>query len=428
MFNVVLRNTHKKGIHGLSVLLLFIATLLLAVIGSGLVLTNANKLAQEGTMAYHEGHNNYKAFHVIEVAGYDGKEQILTSLTIDVKLVGDSTPMDMHHLSVSVGEEDERTILRYRGDDAPIVNNHSGYKTWTVQEFGELNYTVVNLDLAANPIRNDVASILPYDVDGDGDANDRLWTCDGAGVSPCDLYDGTHVALQLTSTAQLFYAELRNQNGTLADISTTPEDLDVIQAAFTGDWGSLTVTGTVAFPYQIDNGCQATYYGNGELIEADLDDDGANDYMSINDTNVFFSLSNESDYLVFPLGTDLDVPGPIDTTIMVTNGERYGTLRIQGNTTQAGTIDEDVTVELTPYHDAGGYYVAEHLIRARNSRNGYLIPGDVVRFYVEAYDNITTDEVIDINFYYRNLDTVNKRVYAGNTFPNKEKVIMFPNP
>ena len=219
---------NKKGIHGIGILFIFIAMMLIAVSVSGFVIYKSNQMAQDGQETYSRISDNFKYFQIVEVAGYDGNDQVLTKLTIDAKLMGDSTPMDLRRMSLSIGEEDFRTVLKYRGYGAPSEESNQGYITWQVQEFDEL------------------------------------------------------------------------------------------------------VTGTNYF------------------IHTDLDDDGADDYVRLNSTHVFFNLSNSSTELSYSLGADISAPTTVDFNQEVTNGARYGTLIIQGTTTVADTIDASMTFEFTP--------------------------------------------------------------------------------
>ncbi|MBN1274797.1 hypothetical protein JXA12_00685 [Candidatus Woesearchaeota archaeon] len=300
---------NKKAIHGIGILLIFLAVIFMSVTISALVISQGNKMVGEANVIYDNVHNTYKDFQIVEVAGFDGRNGELDMITVDAKLIGDSSPMNLAHLSISIGEEDFRTILIYRGDDAPIENSNQGYNTWSSQQFGEVT-------------------------------------------------------------------------------TNTPT-----------------------------------------LIDADLDDDGQDDYLWLNDTHAIISLSGTAGNLTEPLGVDLSAaPVALDVNWLVTNGERYATVTISGTTDTASAIDEDVDFTLKPYHEGGGYYVTEHLIRVQNSINGFIIPGDVVRFHVDTHSPIEEDDIIQIRFFYRNLETAGKRVFVGNTFPDMERVILWPKP
>ncbi|MBW2982678.1 flagellin [Candidatus Woesearchaeota archaeon] len=424
------RRTHKKGSKGIGVLFLFIALLFIAVSVSALIFYNAEKLAEHGKKNLEKTEGQFKHIQIVEVAGYDGRDQILTELTVDAKLSMNSKPIDLRELSISIGEEDYRSMLAYRGYDAPIEESNDGYNTWTDQEFGELGYTVANFNPDPMLINPAFPYPLPLDLDGDG-MDDILNTCDGSNC-PSE-YDGTHLKFTL-SGGGVAYAELRNSDGSLAHLDVQPATVDVIRSPILGAqnnkvYGKISVEGTTNVAYELGSSINLTLNTNGYELDADVDDDGETDYMGLNATHFIFHISSHDDPLSYPLGVDLSAGSQtLDVDRKVTNENRYGTITAQGET-DADKIDADVDVQFDPYHNGQGYYVAEHLIRADdNSREYYMLPGDVVRFHVEAYRNISTDEIIKIRYFYHNLESPPKDIYVGNTFPNKRKVDLYPNP
>ena len=421
------RRTHKKGNKGISVLFLFIALLLIAVSVSAVLLYQSEKLAEHGKRNLERTEGQFKHMQVVEVAGYDGRDQNFNKLTIDAKLAMDSKPIDLRRLSLSIGEEDYRTMLKFRGADAPIEESIEGYNTWAPQQFGELTYTATGLSFLP-PLEDDSVYPLPLDVDGDGLAADGIELCDDDGPCP-GQYDGTHVYFHLSNGDEA-YAELRNDDGTLANVSEGGETLDVSQSPIIGDevYGYISLSATSSAPYEVS--------GSGHLdtkgypLDTDVDEDGEIDYMGLNSTHVLFYVSGHNSMISYPLGVNLSGGGhDLDFRQRVTNDNRYGTLTIDGTT--SGTvngIDEDVDVEFKPYHNGQGYYVTEHLLRMEDSREFYMLPGDIVRFHVETYRNISVDEVFTIRFFYHDLESPPKQVNVGNTIPNKRKVPLYPDP
>ncbi|MFP4523863.1 MAG: hypothetical protein ACLFO2_00910 [Candidatus Woesearchaeota archaeon] len=430
MLNLNPRRTYKKGSKGIGVLFLFIALILIAVSVSALIYYNSQKLSEKGNENLEKAEGQFKHMQVVEVSGYDGREQTLTSLTVDAKLSMNSEPIDLRELSISIGEEDYRSMLAYRGSDAPVEESNQGYNTWTDQEFGELTYTINTFNPMPRIDRN-YDYYLPLDLDGD-DTDDIVHTCDSSNC-PAE-YEGTHLKFTLSS-GSVAYAELRNDDGSLANIASTPTDLDVTQSPIIGarngkTYGSISLSGTVDFQYEIESTVNVTLQSNGYLLDADVDDDGEDDYMGLNATHFLFYVSSHDEPLSYPLGADLS-DGPqqtLDVDQKVTNEQRYGTIKAQGTTTEADKIDADVDVRFNPYHNGQGYYVAEHLVRDKKSKDYYMLPGDIVRFHVEAYRNISTDEIIRIRYFYHNLESPPKDVFVGNTFPNKRKVHLYPEP
>lgn len=437
MANMVYKNkvsNHKKGIHGIGILLIFIALLLISVTAAGFLIYRSNQLAQDGHKTFNKINNNFKEFQIVEVAGTDARTQLLTTITIDAKLGGNSVPLDMTKLSISLEEDDSRSILSYRNSDAPLENSNQGYITWADQEFGELNYTQNSINTIILPVVDDVPHTLSRDLDGDG-ADETIEICDDDGVSvSCPAsYEGTHLVVVFSNGGQA-YAALQNQDTTLVNVSTGTQVLDVLKSPITDGtttYGYISLSGTTpAIGYELDSNIAITVYSLGYLLQTDLDDDGQNDYLGLNATHVSFDLSSQTSDLVYALGQDLsggsvtlDVQEPISS-----GSTRYATLTMQGTTSAANTIDESVTVFLEPYHSGKGYFVFEHLIRDKDSINGYMVPGDVVRFYVESYHGVTTDDIIDIKIFYADADARGKKVYSGNTFPNINRVVLWPKP
>jgi hypothetical protein len=391
-----------------------------------MIINNANRLAEEGGKSYAEAKNNAKFFQIIEIAGMDGRDGELNLITFDAKLLTDSPPIDMRELSVSFGEKNFRSILKYRSYGAPIENSNDGYNTWATQEFDALTYTETALNLIIFPVDETNPFTLPTDLDGDGSATDTVEVCDNNGPCPAQ-YDGTHLRFVLSGETDIYYAELRNQDASLINIAPGGQTLDVLRSPITGGWGYVTITGLTSLPYDIDNGCVFLLIDQGYLIDADLDDDGENDYLGLNATHYTIDLSSHTDILSYPLGVDLSSGSvTLDLQQHITNGQRYATMTMQGTTSGANTIDATVTVSLHPYHVGSGYFVAEHIIRAADSINGFMVPGDVVRFYVESYDPILIDHVIDVSIMYHDLETITKKGYVGNTFPNQERILIYP--
>jgi len=137
----------KKGAHGISVLFLFLALILIATIVSGLIITNSHKLAADGGKMVDKIEQGYKNLQITEIVGFDGRDEEIEALNVDVKTFGKGTPLDLHDLSLSIGEEDYRTILRYR-ENGELTPGNDGYNTWVTEEFENLtNYqTTIDYD------------------------------------------------------------------------------------------------------------------------------------------------------------------------------------------------------------------------------------------------------------------------------------------
>lgn len=419
----------KKGIHGISVLFFFLAVLLISVGIAAVLLTTTDKLVGDATKQYNHVSGNYKAINVIEVAGLDARDEDLELITVDISLVDHSAPMHFSDLTLSLGEPDAQTFLRYR-EGGEAVNNNSGYNTWSPQEFGQLAYSEGVLDLTMDIISAVGTYTLPLDLDGDGLATDTVIICDVANGCPAP-YDGKYLVFDLSGTPDVHYAPLLNQNGTLADVNAGTT-LDVVRSPIDGGYGYITLQGATVFPNEIDSGVDVTLYLRGEQLEEDLDDDGLNDYFSLNATYVIIYLSSlYPDGIDVPLGVDLSaapVALNINEQIITPDGDYLGRITIQGTTQTPDEIDEDVDFTITPYRLGEGYYVAEYLRRGSSPQDGFIVPGDLVRFYAQTYRDLVVDEIFTIQFIYHNLESVPKQVYTFNTMPYAERFVLFPRP
>ncbi len=298
----------KKGIHGISILFFFLAVLLISVSIAAVILTNTDKLVGAASKQYDRVEGTFKAVNVIEVAGEDARDELLESLLIDISLLDHSEPLHLDDISLSIGDENSKTNLNWR-EDGDIVNNNTGYNTWSPEEMGQVNYSNSTLD-------------------------------------------------------------------------------------------------------------------------ADLDDDMLNDYVTLNATHALFTLSSTpSTPIAVSLDADISAPTTININKRLTlDGVSYGWLRVNGTTLAADVIDAAVECTVTPYKDGSGYFVIEYLRRGTAPQDGFIVPGDLVRFHVDTYQPIGVDQIVAIQFLYHNMETVSKLVYTYNTIPYAERYVIYPRP
>jgi hypothetical protein len=141
----------------------------------------------------------------------------------------------------------------------------------------------------------------------------------------------------------------------------------------------------------------------------DIDDDGADDAIAINDTHVILFYSSDGDIdsqltgtdgVAYPLGLDLGTGGqPVDVSFDLDDpdtDERYGTVTLVGTTSRASYIDEDVTFTVTPAQINKGYFVAEYVKRSEKYQPGVMFDGDMVRLHYELPAPLIEDEEVHI--------------------------------
>jgi flagellin-like protein len=140
-------------------------------------------------------------------------------------------------------------------------------------------------------------------------------------------------------------------------------------------------------------------------LAEDLDDDGVDDYLYINGTdnlNWVFELSSVGT-LLFNTGEDIDDSSsacvPIDNTVLITNvTDTFGTLTIVGDSCTNDTIDDNVSVIVSPYRLGEGYFTGTYEQTGTNHVAGNLQRGDIIRFCFEAPGEIQEDEEVRLNF------------------------------
>ena len=73
-------------------------------------------------------------------------------------------------------------------------------------------------------------------------------------------------------------------------------------------------------------------------------------------------------------------------------------MTVVGNSCTNDTIDENVSVILTPYKEGEGYFTGIYEQTGTNHVAGNLQRGDIIRFCFEAPVEITEDEEVRLNF------------------------------
>ncbi len=140
-------------------------------------------------------------------------------------------------------------------------------------------------------------------------------------------------------------------------------------------------------------------------LEEDLDDDGADDYLYLSNTTdltYMFVLSSAGN---FSLNSGEDISDasttPVDVAYSgtVTNGtDTFAYLDVSGFASTNDTIDENVSVTVTPYRLGEGYFTVVYEQQGTNWVEGNLQRGDIIRLCYEAPGEITEDEQVRLNF------------------------------
>ena len=144
-------------------------------------------------------------------------------------------------------------------------------------------------------------------------------------------------------------------------------------------------------------------------LAEDLDDDGADDYFYISDTDDLNFILNLSTAGNFTVNGGQDITNASGTAVNVTtsgtfrNGTGsgdvvYAYLTVSSTTNTNDTIDEDVIVTITPYNLGDGYFSVIYEQEGSNYIAGNLQRGDIIRMCFEAPGEITEDQKVRLNF------------------------------
>jgi len=147
-------------------------------------------------------------------------------------------------------------------------------------------------------------------------------------------------------------------------------------------------------------------------LEEDLDDDGYDDFMYVNDTGALeyvFNISNELNWITWVVSDGSNITNasgtPVDITMSGTirNGSGLGDvvlgyIDVDGYTYTNDSITVNTSVIITPYNDGEGYFAAIYEQEGTNHVPGNLQRGDIIRFCFEAPGQITEDEEVRLNF------------------------------
>jgi len=144
---------------------------------------------------------------------------------------------------------------------------------------------------------------------------------------------------------------------------------------------------------------QVNVSGSPIEIGSDLNDDMRIDYFSINQSHAIFDLSNFTDDAGVAFTEALTGNNTLTmNSDIILDGIKYGTLVVNGVTTDANQIDKNVTLTIIPLNEGRGYFSVKYLQRAKSYFPGRFQNGDVVRLYFESQRIIQNNEKVRITF------------------------------
>lgn len=422
---------------GIGVIIIFISAIFVAAIAAGVFIRSTGGMQEKALMTGEQTRRDVASrFFIVDVIGSDGLDGGLDIFEETIKLPPGMPAMDLRFLTLTIGTENVTSTLKYRGPDGVTELGNDGYNTARAEDVGELGDY---FDRIA-PVINGLAPVnLEIDLDLDG-TNDKVTVC--RQFSSCldrqDLF-GAYLEFNLT-TAGLIYAPLLTRTGTLVNVSIKNNQQFGNLLTPIGEYGYFSTRGSendAGGGYSIAADHVSVYLKPYTLAE-DLDDDGSDDTLVINDTHVILHLStkgnvslqlNRTDGLSYLLGVSLAAgPTAIDTSFDLLDNEssrKWGNLTISGTTSRASYIDENVEFNLVPAVLYNGYYVAYYVQTTPETEPGIIRTGDVVRLYYETPRPIGEDERIRLSLIPRSGSTTVADFYMPNIIA-KENIRVYP--
>ncbi|MBN1275276.1 hypothetical protein JXA12_03210 [Candidatus Woesearchaeota archaeon] len=423
----------------IGVLILFISALFVAAIGAGVFIQTNNEFQAKTTTTGDQARKDVSsAFFTMDISASDGEDGDVEYFKHIIKIPPGTEAIDLNYVTLLFSTQNDTATLTYHGEGSTTDLGSDGYNTWTTQEAGELGDYYDQLDQASPILDGDPPVALDIDLDYD-DVADTVVVCD-SGFSHCpSAYDGDYLQFSL-STAGIIYVRFIDINGQPMDISVKNGQRFGNYLTPIDDYGYVTITGNEN-DAPIANtilGESIHIYHQPLLLDEDLDDDGSDDSLVINDTHVILHYSSKGDIssqlnntagVAYSIGQDLSTGGQaIQATIELQDNDSsivFGEIDIDGTTTRASYIDADVTFTIVPGQLNKGYYAISYVQRSPDYQEGVISDGDVVRLYYEAPRSIGEDEEINIMLVPRNGVPTHHQFFMPNIIKS-ENVHVYP--
>ncbi len=429
----------KKGEMGVGTLIVFIAMLLVAAVAAGVLIQTAGSLQEQslstGQQARSQISTNARA---IEVSGTDGRNGNLTDFQEIIKLAPGSDPIKLTQVIFTFNTKDRTSTLKYRDTSDAICekNNSAGYNTWNQELLGEIeNHAGIDTASGYN-IRHNAQTDIGVDLDDDGSA-DYVWVCVDQGVAgalycPSPYNQSFHYLVFNLSANGLLYVPVINDDDSLANLSSVQPDSAINTTGLPiGAFGYIDAYRTsAANQYMIrtiDNPNPGAYfriYENSLRLEEDYDDDGGDDFFSVNSTHAVLWLSSGQN-LSLNLGANIsEALHNISLSQNFDNGSVIATLGIDAVMTQTDYLPSG-SVTITPYKLGEGYFSAIYEQDGTNHVEGNLQRGDIIRLCFESPGQITEDELVRLNFIPK-IGTATLTQFVTPDVISTERVYLYP--
>ena len=394
----------KQAQTGVTLIILMIAGLFIGAIVAGVYITNQHDFQARAKRTGDEVRSDVSAiFFVMDIIASDGTDGTVDIFRQLIKLPPGSEPVNLEFVNLVISTEDATASLSYAGTEALLRLGPEGFKTWIPYDLGALSnyYQRVSTVITSAP------TTLNVDLDLDG-LPDTVRVCQFPTTCTA-AQDGRYLLFTLSSGPQITVPILDPEGGS---VNIAAKDGEVYGNYLTpiGDYGYMSTSGVeVSGAYALEANTLSVFLAPPTFPE-DLDADGQQDLIVINDTHIIVHYSSDGDVWqqfndrtgrAYPLGVDLSGGPQTFTNVNITLAHPeanpdYGSILINGATSRASYIDADVTFLVTPRRVNQGVFAAEHVKRSENYQPGIIRDGDVVRLYYETPKPIPEDENVRV--------------------------------
>jgi archaellin len=416
---------NKRGELATSTLILFLAIILITIT---VIFALVSRLGDLSSDSYQNLKLTEKfvskGLEINLVKGADGRNGHFDEYHVTVQLLPDSKEISFDELQLSIQTPNAHAVLDFRnGTPTP---GGLGYYTSALETLDALE---ANVDLSSIQINFGSLRNLNFDIDGDGDTNDFVGTCDSIGTL-CDLaYSDSALIFQLSS-AGTQYAWLNDTSGSLVDISpagAVPIDIDYSPIG-DGSYGFITTYDTKAnfLAHTLTPTGPFYIYASPIELANDIDLDGSSDFIVTNNTHARVFPSSQKTSIDIPLGGDISgtLAVSISQSLVLDNGTTMGILDISGTAT-GGVIPADA-ITYTPARDGVGFFQIEYLLTSNNHLPDRMVRGESAKIYIDAPYGMEANDQIRFNFIVDDGVSFPVTVFTGHTITARQYIDLYP--
>ncbi len=166
-------------------------------------------------------------------------------------------------------------------------------------------------------------------------------------------------------------------------------------------------------------------------LENDYSGDGETDTVKVADSGdaLTFNLSGVDEINV-SIGENISdasegVTLDVEDEAITDGDETYGYVTVTGETNTDNTLDDGVTMIVTPANEGEGYFSAVYEQEGSNHREGNLGRGDIVKLCFEAPGKVSEEESVRLNFIPK-IGTASLTEFTAPDVISTERVYLYP--